>query len=66
MKKHILKTAGIIMVLLCIFSVIMFILTFFSSGGRGVLDLTNVIRYFLAGVAAVSGIAAFALLKLIK
>lgn len=66
MKKSILKISGIIMAVLCMLSVIMYIITFFASGGTGVLDLTNVVRYFLAGAALITGLISALLIRCTK
>ena len=66
MKRKVLKIIGTVMVILCILFVILLILVFFSSGGSGFLDLTNVVMYFLAAFSVLSAVAAFIIFKILK
>ena len=59
MKKKILKCISIVMMMIAATAVVLLILTFINPGSGGFIDLTNVIRYFLAAVGIISGLLAF-------
>ena len=54
MKKNICKIVSIIMAVLAVIAIIGAV----TVTGRGFLDLSNIVRYFLIGFAVVFGIAA--------
>ena len=59
MKKKILKCISVIMTIITAFSVVLLVLTFINPSSGGFIDLTNVVRYFLAGIGIISGLIAF-------
>ena len=59
MKKKILKCISVVMMIFAAIAVVLLILTFINPGAGGFIDLTNVVRYFLAGVGVISGLVAF-------
>ena len=59
MKKKILKCISVVMMMIAAIAVVLLILTFINPGSGGFIDLTNVVRYFLAGVGIISGLVAF-------
>ena len=59
MKKKVLKCISVVMMIIAAIAVVLLIYTFFESGAGGFIDLTNVVRYFLAGVGIISGLIAF-------
>ena len=56
MVKMILKIICFIMFFVMFLSLFIFIATFCSNDSTGVLDLTNIVRYFLVGIMILSGI----------
>ena len=59
MKKKILKCISVVMMMIAAIAVVLLILTFINPGAGGFIDLTNVVRYFLAGIGIISGLIAF-------
>ena len=59
MKKKIIKCISVIMTIITAFSVILLVLMFINPSSGGFIDLTNVVRYFLAAVGIISGLLAF-------
>ena len=59
MKKKILKCISIVMMMIAATAVVLLILTYINPGSGGFIDLTNVVRYFLAAVGIISGLIAF-------
>ena len=59
MKKKILKCISVVMMMIAALAVVLLILTFINPGSGGFIDLTNVVRYFLAGIGIISGLIAF-------
>lgn len=49
--------------LLSVFTMILAIICFISSQGSGFIDLSNIGRYFFAGMTIISGIIALSTLK---
>ena len=47
------------MMMIAATAVVLLILTFINPGSGGFIDLTNVVRYFLAAVGIISGLIAF-------
>ena len=47
------------MMMIAALAVVLLILTFINPGSGGFIDLTNVVRYFLAGIGIISGLIAF-------
>lgn len=51
MRKSILRTVTLILLVLCLACLLLLLSTLFSRGG-GFLDLSNMVRYVLSGLAA--------------
>ena len=59
MKKKILKCISVVMMMIVAIAVVLLVLTFINPSSGGFIDLTNVVRYFLAGIGIISGLIAF-------